>query len=55
MPSKSKKQHDTFQAVVHSEEFEKEVGIPKEVAEEFLQADKDAGLFQPDSSKEKGH
>jgi hypothetical protein len=46
MPSKSKKQHDTMQAAAHSEKFAKKVGIPQDVAQEFVDADKKAGKYK---------
>lgn len=39
MPSKSKKQHDLMQAVAHSVEFAKKVGIPQSVAREYMHKD----------------
>lgn len=46
MPSKSLKQHRLMQAVKHNAEFAEKVGIPQEVGEEFMNADKKAGKFQ---------
>jgi hypothetical protein len=43
MPSKSKKQHRFMQAVEHSVEFSKKVGVPQSVAEEFTSADAKKG------------
>lgn len=40
MPSKSKKQHDLMQAVAHSVEFAKKVGIPQSVGREYMREDK---------------
>jgi hypothetical protein len=40
MPSHSKKQAALFRAVANNPEFAKQVGIPQEVAREFLAADK---------------
>lgn len=51
MPSKSRKQHDFFQKVYDDPEFAKKVGVSKEIAKEFLDADKKAGLWQEKSKK----
>lgn len=40
MPSKSEKQAKTMRAAAHSPEFAKKVGIPIDVAKEFVDADK---------------
>ena len=40
MPSKSKKQHNLMEAVAHSPEFAKKVGIPQKVGKDFAAADK---------------
>lgn len=40
MPAKSKKQHDFMQAVAHSIEFAKKVGVPQSVGKEYMDADK---------------
>lgn len=40
MPSKSEKQKRFMQAVAHSPEFAKEVGVPQKVGKEFVEADK---------------
>ena len=40
MPSKSKKQHQFMEAVAHSPEFAKKVGVPQKVGKDFAQADK---------------
>jgi hypothetical protein len=40
MPSVSKKQHNLMAAVAKNPKFAKKVGIPQNVGEEFLQADK---------------
>lgn len=45
MPSKSKKQHQFFEAVLHNPEFRAKVKVPKSVAEEFVDADKKEGLY----------
>lgn len=46
MPSKSRKQHDLMLSVAHSPEFAKKVGIKQEVAREFIEADREANLWQ---------
>ena len=40
MPSKSKAQHNFMNAVAHSPEFAKKVGVPQSVGKEFSNADK---------------
>lgn len=40
MPSVSKKQHNLMEAVAHSKEFSKKVGIPQSVGKDFVEADK---------------
>lgn len=40
MPSKSKKQARTMRAAAHNPEFARKVGIPVEVAAEYIAADK---------------
>lgn len=40
MPSTSKKQHKFMQAVAHSPEFAKKVGVPQSVGKDFSNADK---------------
>jgi len=40
MPSKSKKQHNFMEAIAHSKEFAKKVGIPQSVGKDFAAADK---------------
>ncbi len=40
MPSKSKKQHDFMQAVSHSVEFARKVGVPQSVGREYVREDK---------------
>lgn len=40
MPSKSEKQARTMRAASHDKEFAKKVGIPQDVAKEFVEADK---------------
>jgi len=39
MPSKSKKQARTMRAAAHDPKFAKKMGIPVEVAKEFVAAD----------------
>ena len=43
MPSKSKAQKKLMNAVAHSKEFAKKVGIPQKVGKDFAAADKAAG------------
>jgi hypothetical protein len=40
MPSSSKKQHNFMNAVAHSPEFAKKVGVPQSVGKDFSTADK---------------
>lgn len=40
MPSKSKAQHNFFEAVAHSPKFAKEAGVPQSVGKDFSAADK---------------
>lgn len=40
MPSKSRAQHNLMEAVAHGDPKLRNKGIPKKVAEEFVQADK---------------
>jgi uncharacterized membrane protein len=42
MPTKSPKQARTMRAAAHDQEFAKKVGIPQDVAKEFVEADKQA-------------
>lgn len=46
MPSTSYKQHRLMEAVKHSPEFAKKVGIPQSVGRDFVAADKAQGKFQ---------
>lgn len=46
MPSKSQNQHNLMKIVAKSSKFAKKVGIPQEVAREFVKADLEAGLWQ---------
>lgn len=50
MPSKSKKQHDFFEAIAHSAEFAKEAGVPQSVGREFADADKGRNYSGPGRS-----
>lgn len=50
MPSKSQAQHDLMLRACNSEAFAKKVKIKQEVACEFVDADKKAGLWQDDQS-----
>jgi hypothetical protein len=56
MPCKSYIQHRLFEAVVHDKDVAKQRHIPVKVAEEFLAADKEAGIWQvkPTKSNPKG-
>jgi hypothetical protein len=40
MPSKSEKQARTMRAAAHDKEFADRMGIPQDVAKEFVEADK---------------
>lgn len=51
MPSSSKKQHEFMQAVSHSPEFAKKVGVSQEVGKEFTKADKKAGKYKKKTSE----
>jgi hypothetical protein len=51
MPSKSQEQHDFMQAAAHNKEFADNADIPQEVAKEFVEADKEAGLWQKSEEK----
>jgi len=53
MPSKSKKQHDLMQAVAHSLEFAKKVGIPQSVGKDYIEADKKKSQYKKKKGKEK--
>lgn len=39
MPSSSRSQHNLMEAVAHSKEFAKKVGIPQSVGKDFVAAD----------------
>lgn len=53
MPSKSKKQHNFFEMIVHNPKKAKELGVPQSVGEEFVEADKAKGLLAPKKGKKK--
>lgn len=53
MPSKSQAQHDAMLAACHSQEVADKMGIKMEQACEFVKADEDAGLWQPEEKKDK--
>ncbi len=52
MPTKSEKQAKTMRAAAHNPEFAKKVGIPVDVAKEFVEADKKKADAE---KKKKGH
>lgn len=52
MPSKSKKQHNFFQAILHSLSFSKKAGVSQDVAKEFIDADEKKETY--DEYKYKG-
>lgn len=54
MPSKSEKQARTMRAASHSKEFAKKVGIPQDVAKEFVDADKKKAEEDKKKDKSKG-
>ncbi len=47
MPSKSAKQARFMRAVANSPEFAKKVGVSQAVGEDFVNADKATGKYQP--------
>ena len=54
MPSKSKKQHDFFEAIAHSPGFAKKAGVPQKVGKDFVAADKASGNYMsPKKTKPK--
>lgn len=53
MPSKSAAQHRLMQAVAHSPEFARKVGISQAVGQDFAAADKRKGLFKTAKTKKK--
>ena len=52
MPSKSKEQHDMMVAAANSKKFADKVGIQQSVAKEFVEKDKEAGLWQDEESED---
>lgn len=53
MPSKSQKQHNFMEAVAHSPEFAKKVGVPQSVGKEFTNADKGYHVFEMGNTSDK--
>lgn len=53
MPSTSDKQHDFMEAVSHSPEFAKKVGVPQSVGKDFASADDKAGITKKPSGSPK--
>lgn len=53
MPSVSLKQHRLMVACCNDPKVAKQKGIKQEVACEFVKADEDAGLWQPEEKKDK--
>jgi len=51
MPSTSKKQHNLMEAVAHSPEFAKKVGIKQSVGKDFAKADDKAGITKSHKGK----
>jgi len=51
MPSKSQSQHDLMNIAAHDEAFAKKNHIPQEVAQDFIDADKKEGLWQPENKE----
>ena len=43
MPSKSKAQHNMFEMVLHNPKQARKLGIPQQVAKEYIEADKQRG------------
>lgn len=54
MPSQSKKQHQFFEAIAHSPKFAKKAKVSKDVADDFLAADKKAHKYQGKQHKKSG-
>ena len=52
MPCKSYMQHRLMEAAKHSKEIADKAGVPQEVAKEFVQADKDKGIWQTKPTKD---
>lgn len=46
MPSTTRRQHRTMEAAVHNDKFRRKLGIPRDVAEEFVNADKRENKWQ---------
>lgn len=51
MPSKSEAQHRLMQAAAHNPEFAEKVGVPVDVAKEFVEADKKAETDKANDQK----
>lgn len=51
MPSVSKAQHNFMEAVKHSPQFAKKVGVPQSVGREFAAADDKAGITKKHTKK----
>jgi hypothetical protein len=54
MPSKTEKQHNFFEKILHDPWFAKKEDVDPEVAKEFVEADKASGKFKhphPDKDK----
>ena len=52
MPTTSKKQHNFMNAVAHSPEFAKKVGVPQSVGKDFSNADKSRKFLKGGDMKE---
>jgi len=52
MPTTSKKQHNFMNAVAHSPEFAKKVGVPQSVGKDFSNADKSRKFSKGGDMKE---
>ena len=55
MPSKSKKQHNFMEAVAHSPDFAKKVGVAQSVGQDFAKADKASGRYMKKKAKAKSN
>lgn len=53
MPSKSREQHEMMVMAANNPKFAKKAGIDQDVAKEFVEKDKEAGLYQSGKKKEK--
>lgn len=51
MPSSSERQHHFMEAVSHSPEFAKKVGVPQSVGKDFAAADDKAGITKSHHGK----